>query len=573
MRLIFILFFVIFYLVSHVCEARTDVVTLQHIEVPELDDSLAKNIRAYLQPVLNKSIEQINIEFVQEQAHKALQAYGYYSPNIALSWADEGKSLVLKVTLNQQLIWNRVTINISGQANNDEALQTLQAQLPLKEGMAVNHSQYEDSKKQLEDTLLERGYFDFKWVRNQLRVSKSNMRASAYLHINSGPRYQFGKIQISGSTVAEHFVRGLAPFRQGDSFNSELLSEYNVALNAMPYFNSVRIYPLLSDRKDNQVTVRIEVINKPANSFEVGGGFSTDLGAKARFKWSKPWISKDGHYLDSNLSISQKQRDITSSYTIPVDDPVQDVWRLSSGYKLEDELVDKNFSEVLTVQLQRQWLTSSKWVRTAFIRREKENYRLESGARTTHMTIPGISWAIKEKQGGTVPTRGEEHLFAIEGAAERLASSSNMLRLQWRSAWLTSFERHYLYSRLDLGAIVSKDITDIPYSLRFYAGGDQSIRGYSYQSITPTENGVETGGRYLVTSALEYQYQFADKWRVALFADAGTATNDFSERVSIGAGFGIRYLTPIGPIRFDHAWALSKEDSSTRLSIVIGPEL
>lgn len=572
MRVFFILFLIV-NLFTYSDDACAESVVLQQIEVPDLDETLAKNIRAYLQSVINKPFDQIDSDYVQKQSQNALQAYGYYAPEITLSWADEGKSLVIKVVLNQQLVWNRVTITLSGQAQDDEALSELQQQLPLKVGNPVAHSDYETSKKQLEDTLLERGYFDFKWVRNQLRISKSNSRASAQLSIHSGPRYQFGPINITGSQIAELFIRDLAPFRTGDPFYSEQLSEYNVALNETPYFNSVRIYPMLNNRKDNEVPIHVEVVNKPANSFEVGGGFSTDLGAKARFKWSKPWITKDGHYLDSNLSISQKQRDITTSYTIPVGDPIQDLWRLSSGYKLEDELVDDNFSEVLTVQLQRQWLTSSNWVRTAFIRREKENYRIEDMSRTTHMTIPGISWAIKEKRGGTLPTHGEEHLFAIEGATERLASSSNMLRLQWRSAWLTSFERHYLYSRLDLGAIVSKDITDIPYSLRFYAGGDQSIRGYSYQSITPEENGEKTGGRYLVTSALEYQYQFAEKWRAALFVDAGTATNDFSEGVSVGAGLGIRYLTPIGPIRFDHAWALSKENSSTRLSIVIGPEL
>ena len=81
------------------------------------------------------------------------------------------------------------------------------------------------------------------------------------------------------------------------------------------------------------------------------------------------------------------------------------------------------------------------------------------------------------------------------------------------------------------------------------------------------------GGIYLISGTVEYNYQFAESWRAALFVDSGTATNDFTDRVEVGAGLGIRYLTPVGPVRIDHAWGLTKESNSTRLSITIGPEI
>lgn len=550
-----------------------EVVSLKSIEVPNLPDPIAKNIRMYLNPLLNKGIEQINADYVISQAELALSVFGYYEPDVQLQWANEGTALIVQVSPNKQLHWSKVSITLSGAGKQDPLLNKLLESLPLKQGEAVSHQTFDASKKQIEDALLEMGFFDFRWVKSQLRVSKKEAKASAVLHVETGERYQFGQVIVSKSTQAETFVLSLAPFSIGQPYLSAKLSQYSLALNQTPYFTSVRVYPLLNNRKNGKIDVQVEVVDKPANSYEIGGGFSTDLGAKIRFKWSKPWISDDGHYVDTNLSVSQKQRDVTASYTIPVDDPVADVWRINTGYKLEDELVEDNFSEVLTVQLQRQWLTSSNWVRTAFVRREKENYRLEGVSRTTHMTIPGISWAKKQKRGGTLPTWGEERLVAIEGASQKLASSSNMFRVQWKNAWLRSYERHYLYSRIDLGAIISPDITDIPYSLRFYAGGDQSIRGFDYQTISPTEDDVKTGGRYMVTGAMEYQYQFAEKWRAALFVDAGTATNDFSEEVSVGAGFGVRYLTPIGPVRFDLAWPLNSDRSSPRISIVLGPEI
>ncbi|WP_377122343.1 autotransporter assembly complex protein TamA [Pseudoalteromonas fenneropenaei] len=558
---------------AKVADVQLPEVKVQEIEVPSIPSLLADNIRAHLQTLLDKPMQQVNSDYVYEQSNKALQAFGYYESEVTLQWDKGGEVLKVNVLLNEPYRWFQVHVTVIGSGEEDEILKQIIADLAIKKDQVVNHGQYEAAKKQLEDHLLEFGYFDFKWLKSQLLVSKQRRRARAVLSLDTGPRYQFGALAIAAGSRAQHYVEKLAPFKQNEPYQASMLGDYSLSLNETPYFNSVRIYPELSARQNQQVPVRVEVVDKPANSFEVGGGFSTDLGAKGRFRWSKPWVSDDGHYLDTDLSVSERQQDVTASYTIPVEDPVQDVWRVSGGYKLEDGLTEDIFSRVVTLQLQRQWLTEENWVRTAFVRREKEQYDVGTGLRTSHMTIPGISWAKKQRRGGTLPYWGEERLFAIEGANEDLASSTSMLRLQWQNAWLRSWEQHYFYGRIDLGAIISDHIESVPFSLRFYAGGDQSIRGFKYQSISPEENGEKTGGRYLVTGTTEYQYQFAENWRAALFVDAGTATNDFSEKLSVGAGFGFRYLTPIGPIRFDHAWGLSKESNSTRLSIVIGPEI
>ena len=149
-----------------------------------------------------------------------------------------------------------------------------------------------------------------------------------------------------------------------------------------------------------------------------------------------------------------------------------------------------------------------------------------------------------------------------------------MFKAHWEQAWLRKFAlKHWFIARLDAGAIVTDDINEVPFNLRFFAGGDQSIRGFAYQSVAPYEKGKIVGGKYLATASVEYNYQFMPNWRLALFVDSGTATNDFSESWAVGAGFGFRYITPVGPIRLDHAWGLSKESKSTRLSIIIGPEI
>ncbi|HAU03854.1 MAG TPA: outer membrane protein assembly factor, partial [Pseudoalteromonas shioyasakiensis] len=418
-------------------------------------------------------------------------------------------------------------------------------------------------------------YFDAKWHEHKLAVSLKNNSAKVIFNVDTGPRYQFGDITIGSETPAEKYIRSLAEFKQGQPYKATEVSDYNLALSSTPYFTSVRVYADIAKRKNNQVPVNVDVLHKPANSYEVGGGYSTDLGPKVRFKWTKPWITEDGHYLESNLNVSERQQDISLGYTVPVDDPNDDLWRFSVGYKLEDELTNDLYSRIFTGQLQRQWLTDDDWVRTAFLRRDYETYRIGDEEQSAKMLMPGISYAKKDTEGGTTPYEGYQWMMSVEFGLKDMMSSTNILRLQLQNAWLTTFaERHMLFLRANLGAMLVDNINDVPLSLRFYAGGDQSVRGFAYESISPeNEEGRLIGGKYLMSGTVEYNYQFAEHWRAALFVDSGTATNDFSDRVEVGAGFGFRYLTPVGPVRIDHAWGLTKESKSTRLSITIGPEI
>lgn len=203
-------------------------------------------------------------------------------------------------------------------------------------------------------------------ARVQIACHKANRYAGVRLLLNTGKRYQFGDLAIEGNTKAANYIRSLSPFSKGQPFEASLLSDFNLSLNATPYFSAIKVYPLLKDRTNDQVPVRVSVEDKPANSFEVGAGYSDDVGAKTRFKWTKPWITEDGHSFESNLRLSQKQQDITASYTIPVDNPNDDLWRVLGGYKVQDEVTEGINSRIWNVQVQRQWLTDDEWVRTAF---------------------------------------------------------------------------------------------------------------------------------------------------------------------------------------------------------------
>jgi translocation and assembly module TamA len=131
-----------------------------------------------------------------------------------------------------------------------------------------------------------------------------------------------------------------------------------------------------------------------------------------------------------------------------------------------------------------------------------------------------------------------------------------------------------LITRLDIGRTGIDDFTQLPASLRFFAGGDQSVRGYSYNTLGPTDaQGAVVGGPHLLVGSVEYEHALASKWSAAVFFDQGNALNDFRDPLKKGAGVGVRWRTPIGQIRVDVAAALSEPGRPRRFHISIGPDL
>lgn len=548
--------------------------TVKEYEINGVSGDLERNVGLYLKQLEGEKVTSTLLSHAKKQITSSLNALGYYKPIIKLNLKD-GSTLVADIERGPATRIANVSVTVLGGGKTDPQLLDEIKSLKIKQGDILNHSHYDSARKKIERQLLELGYFDVKWQTHRLEVTLKTNSAHVILTFDTGARYQFGELVISGETQAGKYIRSLADFKQGEPYQATTVSEYNLSLSTTPYFTSVRVYADIANRANGQVPINIDVLHKPANSYEIGGGFNTTYGPKVRFKWSKPWITDDGHYLESNLNVSEPQQDISMAYTVPVNNPNDDLWRFSVGYKREDELTNDVYSKILTGQLQRQWLTSNDWVRIAFLRRDRETYRIGDEEQSARMLMPGISYAKKESKGGTTPYWAEQWLISAEFGLEDAFSSTNIIRLQLQNAWLRTYlDKHLLFLKANVGAMMVDDIDNVPYSLRFYAGGDQSVRGFAYQSISPEdEKGRLIGGKYLLSGTVEYNYQFAQNWRLALFVDSGTATNDFSDDVQVGAGFGFRYLTVVGPVRIDHAWGLTKKSKSTRLSITIGPEI
>ena len=172
-----------------------------------------------------------------------------------------------------------------------------------------------------------------------------------------------------------------------------------------------------------------------------------------------------------------------------------------------------------------------------------------------------------------MPSSANRLLLGVEVSDEAWGSDASFIRLRGRAGWIGSAgDNHRFVTRLDGGAILMETLRKLPPSLRFFAGGDNSIRGYGYETVSPQNaEGELTGGRYMATAALEYQYRVKADWWLAAFSDYGSAWDDKPDWVQ-GVGFGVRWVSPVGPLRLDLAHALD-DDGGFRLHFSMGPEL
>jgi len=274
------------------------------------------------------------------------------------------------------------------------------------------------------------------------------------------------------------------------------------------------------------------------------------------------------------MELSAPRQNLGLWYEMPGDKPLTDKLRLAGGYQNEEIADTDSRSRLLRVGPEWHSLRPNGWQRVLSLKWQHEDYRLGDDNGLSTLLLPGISYSWLESDNRLDPSRGYRLMVEAQAAKEGLLSDTDLIHATASAKGLiTLWQRHRLLGRFQLGGTLS-DYESVPPSLRFFAGGDQSVRGYDYQSLSPRNaRGERIGGRYMVAGSLEYQYSFAEKWRIAAFVDQGNAFRDFElPNLKTGVGMGVRWVSPVGPLRLDLANGLDDE-GGWRVHFSMGPEL
>lgn len=551
------------------------------VEVSGLKDPLRTNVINFLDIEKNKNNEELSIRWIKrlhEQApqeiREALYPYGYYQAKIQAELTEvEGKWLA-RYTIDAGVAVRITERNIQW-TGEGAALpvfaQSIQDYIAKADDKMV-HSEYEAAKSKFLNIALSEGYPQAKINNSEIIVDLENNTAALTLFMDTGPLFYFGEITFKQDFLNPDLLQKYITLEKGQPYSHKKLLEFQQNLIASNYAREVTINPLFTQAQEKQLA--IEVLMKPVapHKLSFGLGYETGTGIRGSARWEDRLLNRYGHYSDLNLKTSQKEGSLQGQYSIPVHHALTDSW-VSTASAEHEETPDTNSN---TAELE-----------TAFVRRNLEDTLFYKGfvlASYEQFTIgdePQIGTKIFSL-GGTIhysdiedsmyPQRGYFFFSDLRGAAEALLSDTGYTRLHIKGRYLFGLgENGRLDTHLEFGTTWVDDYSIYPASLRFFAGGDTSVRGYSYESLSHTDkDGTAIGGKNIFTASLEYDHRVAESWVFDVFADAGNAYNDTVDKVYIGSGFGFRWLAPFGSLRIDLAWPVSEGPALDDARIHVG---
>ncbi|MFH0924853.1 MAG: autotransporter assembly complex family protein [bacterium] len=548
------------------------------IEVKGVAGKLKENVLAYLTIYQERDspyLSEYRLQRLHEQSPKeirsALQPFGYYKPTIHsdLVQKNGGWYAYYQINLGPQVKVKDITITIKGNGADDPQFQEFIKKFPIKKGSTLSHAQYEETKKRLYSIANERGYFDAKLIEHEIRINLKENSASIILSFDTGERYRFGEVTFKQDILDPDYLKKFIPFKRGAPYIISKLSELQNSLNNSEYFSSVEIQPYPDKAKDFKVPIVVDLEPLERQRFSLGIGYGTDTGARASLGWKVRRLNQLGHKLDTEANISEISQDITTHYIIPIADPATDYLAFNAGWSREDYASRRSDKYLLGTSYNHSF---DKWLETFYLNYEQEKFRIgEDNGRST-LVLPGAKWSWVSTKNITYTYHGSRLDFRIKGTDMAIGSDTSFLQSRLQLKFIQGLEGiGRVILRGEIGSSLIDKFSELPLSQRFFTGGDQSVRGYAYKSLGPKDaQGTVLGGKYLLVGSIEYEQNIYGDWSAAIFYDTGNTMNNFSTALENGAGFGIRWKSPVGLIRLDLANALSVPDHPWRLHLVLG---
>lgn len=350
--------------------------------------------------------------------------------------------------------------------------------------------------------------------------------------------------------------------------------------------------------QDKKVPLYVFVASDKPKNAQLQLGWGSDSGVQIGTKFDHNLLNKDGVQAGFKTDVSSKNKTAQAYISRPITHPLNDTLKGSFSYKDED--VDKgkgNFqlsSKTLDLGLSRNIIKTHGWTRTYSVRYHLDELETKlspqfwqdlpvqfvGGKPTQEAVLFGYAMNKTTVDNPLTTMQGYRQYYSVEAGTKALISDTDMAIFRAGVGGMYSFgdnqygkkRRHQILGSVQAGYIWADNFQDVPYKLRFFAGGDQSIRGYSYNSLSPlSDKGYLTGGQVLAVASAEYNYEILKDIRLGVFSDVGNAYDTrFSNPTKVGVGVGVRWASPIGQVRIDVATGVREEHHPIKLAFFIG---
>ncbi len=402
------------------------------------------------------------------------------------------------------------------------------------------------------------------------------------LTVQPGPAARFGEIQVTGTDrVDPAFARYLIAIKPGEPYDPDTIERARKRLQDLGVFSSVSVIEGDAVGADGVLPITFNLRERKRHLIGGGVSYATTDGATLEGYWMHRNLFGHGESLRFDATVSRLfANDLTDfSYSLAttfrrpgVFSPNTDMTLKLSG---EREFVDSYESRTIAAKVGLEHRFSDKLTGSTAINGEWADVNDAFGEnRYLLVSLPSkLDYDARDDK--LDATEGLRGTFEAEPFTDLLGGNFAIVTKGAIYGYyaVAGNKRLVLAGRASLGTIVGADTEDVPATRRFFLGGGGSIRGYDYRSVGPKIGGDVVGGLSFFEGSLEIRYRLTDSIGIVPFVDFGSAYEDpipdLSEKIHVGAGIGLRYYTPLGPLRFDVAVPINP-DSGRSFAFYVG---
>ena len=568
---------------------------LASIEVSGVDEELAKNIELHMPvtvPECNADRGEVKQFFstVKKQLRKASRALGYYDTEFRSGGKIEKGcwKLRLKITQGKPTKIISQKISIVGEGAKLPIFKKILSEKPYEKGDVLNHKLYTDYKTRMTDAAQALGFFDAEFETHTIRVDALAHKAALDLKFNTGPRYRYGVVTIEQDVLDDSTINHYLLLKTGKPFKAEDLLQQQQLLQRSGYFNTINIAVKHEQATNGRVPISIKLTRKKRNAYKLKLGYGSETGPRVAVEMNRRWTGSSGKALKALTRVSKNDQVVSLFLLNPQEKPEDDtlVYNIDFKREIKPDSISKNIKVGGKFNRKR----DSGWVQTASLGLLLDITTPEGeDDQFSKYILFGVGLEKTKADNLLFPLDGWRVKYSANLASKALLSNQDVLQAKVSAKRIKELGEGRFLGRFEIASTLVNNYDDLPQGLRYYSGGQNSVRGYKFSSLGDKVDRlvdgeiktVNIGGRNLLNLSFEYQYPINEEWSVAAFTDIGNAFDDWGDyELKVGVGFGARWKSPIGPVRIDLGFPTdSPEDNSEdnykqpRLYLGIGSDL
>jgi len=495
-----------------------------------------------------------------EQIAELLATEGYFSPHIeaVLDRQKSPPAARFVVEPGEPARISTIDLRIIGEVTKDAAasdrLAQARAAFALKPGDVFRQKQWNDGKEAVVRSLARKVYAAARVSSSRVQIFPETHAAQIRLEVDSGPPVAFGPVTVNGLRhYDKSIVDRLNPIQPGQPFDEDELVKFQRRLLSTGYFASAIVAARPERSSPQRAPVALTLVEAPSQHIELGAGVSTDRGPRGQVNYTDNNVFDRAWRFSSNLYADRLSQSVTGGLQFPRN---ESGWHYGLEGKFKNEDIQGQLTTAWSVTGAHTY-TVEEYGSSQALQFLTERSALVGGTVDNRQALfLSQTWTWNGLDDFINPRRGYFASLQIGGASDVLLSTRTFGRVDIRAAYLLPLgERWTLGLRAETGVVIADSREGIPSAYVFRTGGDNTIRGYAFESLGVSENGAIVGGRYLVVGSAELTRWINQQWGVAAFYDTGNAFDDWHQFDPVnGYGAGVRWRSPVGALSLDLAY-------------------